>query len=180
MSERSRCDPPRATAQRTGVLPSPRISACRREGATRAAVASSLMKPNHGTWRLWFLRHRRRELVSFGVTAHPTAEWLARQIAETFPWETAPEYIIRDRDGSYGAPFTRRVRAMGIRDPPVAPRSPWQNEHVERVIGSIRRECLDPWPTRRTCGACSAGSSALPPIADLRVSMSAFAPISSA
>ncbi len=89
------------------------------------------------------LRHRRRELVAFGVTAHPTAEWLARQIAEAFPWETTPEYMLRDRDGSYGAPFRRRVRAMGIRDRPVAPRSPWQNGHVERVIGSIRRECLD-------------------------------------
>ena len=89
------------------------------------------------------LRHRRRELVSFGVTAQPTAEWLARQIAEAFPWETAPDYMICDRDRSYGAPFRRRVRAMGIRDRPVAPRSPWQNGHVERLIGSIRRECLD-------------------------------------
>ncbi len=99
------------------------------------------------TFKLLFvfvvLRHRRRELVSFSVTTHPTAEWLARRVTEAFPWETAPEYMIRDRDGSYGAPFRRRVRAMGIRDRPVAPRSPWQNGHVERVICSIRRECLD-------------------------------------
>ncbi len=99
------------------------------------------------TFKLLFafvvLRHRRRELVSFGVTAHPTAEWLARQVTEAFPWETTPEYVIRDRDGSYGAPFKRRLRSMGIRDRPVAPQSPWQNGHVERVIGSIRRECLD-------------------------------------
>ncbi len=99
------------------------------------------------TFKLLFvfvvLRHRRRELVSFGVTAQPTAEWLARQIAEAFPCETTPEYMIRDSECSYGTPFRRRVRAMGIRDRPVAPRSPWQNGHVERLIGSIRRECLD-------------------------------------
>ena len=89
------------------------------------------------------LRHRRRELVSFGVTAHPTAEWLAHQITEAFPWESAPKYLIRDRDSSYGALFKRRVRTIGIRDRPTAPRSPWQNGHVERLIGSIRRECLD-------------------------------------
>ena len=66
------------------------------------------------------LRHRRRELVSFGVTAHPTAEWLAHQITEAFPWESAPKYLIRDRDSSYGALFKRRVRTIGIRDRPTA------------------------------------------------------------
>ena len=77
------------------------------------------------------------------MTANPTAEWIARQIIEAFPWDEAPRYLIRDRDTSYGAAVTRRLRTMGIRDPPTAPRSPWQNGHVERLIGSIRRECLD-------------------------------------
>jgi transposase InsO family protein len=77
------------------------------------------------------------------VTDHPTAEWIARQITEAFPWDQAPQYLIRDRDASYGNAVTRRLAAMGIRDRPTAPRSPWQNGHTERLIGSIRRECLD-------------------------------------
>jgi len=81
--------------------------------------------------------------VSFGVTANPTAEWMSHQITEAFPWDSAPRYLIRDRDTSYGAVFVQRLRAMGIRDRPTAPRSPWQNAYVERLIGSIRRECLD-------------------------------------
>src|ERR1700693_2721371 len=85
----------------------------------------------------------RRRLLWIGVTTNPTAEWLTRQITEAFPWDTAPAFLIRDNDGSYGEVFTRRLRAMGIRDRPTAPRSPWQNCYVERVIGSIRRECLD-------------------------------------
>ena len=92
---------------------------------------------------LVILRHDRRRLVHVAVTAHPTAEWIARQISEAFPWDTAPRYLIRDRDSAYGEMFRRRVNAMGIRDRPTAPRSPWQNGHVERLIGSIRRECLD-------------------------------------
>jgi transposase InsO family protein len=92
---------------------------------------------------LLILRHEWRQLVHVGVTANPTAEWIARQISEAFPWDTAPKYLIRDRDGVYGQVFRRRVRAMGIRDRPTAPRSPWQNAYVERLIGSIRRECLD-------------------------------------
>jgi transposase InsO family protein len=74
---------------------------------------------------------------------HPTAEWLARQITETFPWDTAPKFMVRDNDGAYGTVFRWRMQAMGIRDCPTAPHSPWQNGYVERVIGSIRRECLD-------------------------------------
>ena len=70
-------------------------------------------------------------------------EWIARQITEAFPWDEAPRYLIRDRDTSYGAVVTGRLRAMGIRDRPITPRSPRQNGHVERLIGSIRRECLD-------------------------------------
>jgi transposase InsO family protein len=81
--------------------------------------------------------------VSIAVTAHPTAAWLAQQISEAFPWDSAPRYLIRDRDCAYGEPFRRRLRAMGIRDRPIAPRCPWQNPCVERLIGSIRRECLD-------------------------------------
>jgi transposase InsO family protein len=82
-------------------------------------------------------------LISLSVTANPTAEWIARQITEAFPWDEAPEYLIRDRDGAYGHAVTKRLTAMGIRDHPTAPRSPWQNGHAERLIGSIRRECLD-------------------------------------
>src|ERR1700684_15631 len=89
------------------------------------------------------LSHVRRKILWFGVTRHPTAEWLARQIIEAFPWDTAPAFLIRDNDRAYGDVFRRRVQAMGIRDRPITPRSPWQNGHVERVIGSIRRECLD-------------------------------------
>jgi len=92
---------------------------------------------------LVILRHERRRLISLSVTAHPTAEWIARQITEAFPWDEAPDYIIRDRDGSYGQAVTKRLAAMGIRDHPTAARSPWQNGHAERLIGSIRRECLD-------------------------------------
>ena len=92
---------------------------------------------------LVLLRHQRRRLISLTVTANPTSEWIARQITDAFPWNEAPDYLIRDRDGSYGHAVTRRLSAMGIRDHPTAPRSPWQNGHAERLIGSIRRECLD-------------------------------------
>ena len=89
------------------------------------------------------LRHERRRLISLTVTDHPTAGWIAQQITEAFPWGEAPDHLIRDRDRSYGHAVTRRLAAMGIRDHPTAPRSPWQNGHAERLIGSIRRECLD-------------------------------------
>jgi transposase InsO family protein len=89
------------------------------------------------------LQHHRRVILSIGVTAHPSAEWIARQLTETYAWAQAPQYIIRDRDGVYGDLLIRRLRAMGIRDRPIAPRSPWQNGHTERLIGSIRRDCLD-------------------------------------
>ena len=85
----------------------------------------------------------RRRLVWTNVTANPTSEWIARQITEAFPWDQAPSYLIRDRDSSYGVVVRKRIRAMGIRDRPTAPRSPWQNGYIERLIGSIRRECLD-------------------------------------
>ena len=87
--------------------------------------------------------HGRRRLLWFAVTRHPTAEWLAQQIVEAFPWGTAPLYLIRDNDGAFGQVFTNRVRKMGIRDRPISPRSPWQNPHVERLIGTLQRDCLD-------------------------------------
>jgi hypothetical protein len=83
--------------------------------------------------------HGRRQLLWFAVTRHPTAEWLAQQIVEAFPWETAPTYLARDNDGAYGPIFQRRVRAMGIRDRPISPRSPWQNPYAERLIGTLAR-----------------------------------------
>ena len=89
------------------------------------------------------VRLDRRDLVWINVTANPTAEWVARQITEAFPWDEAPRYLIRDRDGIYGTIVTCRLRAMEIRDKPIAPASPWQNGFAKRLIGSIRRECLD-------------------------------------
>jgi len=89
------------------------------------------------------LGHDRRQLLWFAVTRHPTAEWLAQQIVEAFPWGRAPTYFVRDNDRAYGQSFTNRVRAMGIRDRPISPRSPWQNPYAERLIGTLRRDCLD-------------------------------------
>jgi hypothetical protein len=79
----------------------------------------------------------------FAVTANPTDQWIAGQVTDAFPWDEAPHHLFRDRDGAFGAAYIRRIRAMRIRDHPTAPRSPWQNGHVERLIGSIRREALD-------------------------------------
>jgi transposase InsO family protein len=87
--------------------------------------------------------HGRRHLLRFEVTQRPTAEWLARQITEAFPWASAPTYLVRDNDRAYGLVFRRRVRIMGIRDKPISPRSPWQNGIAERLIGTLRHECLD-------------------------------------
>ena len=89
------------------------------------------------------VRLDRRDLIWISVTRHPTAEWIARQVTEAFPWNEAPRYLIRDRDRIFGAVVTRRLRTMGIRDKPIAPASPWQNGFAERLIGSIRRECVD-------------------------------------
>jgi transposase InsO family protein len=89
------------------------------------------------------VRLARRELIWINVTRNPTAEWIARQITEAFPWENAPRYLIRDRDRIYGNAVTRQLRAIRIRDEPIAPASPWQNDFAERMIGSIRRECVD-------------------------------------
>ena len=89
------------------------------------------------------LAHRRRRIVHFNVTANPTAQWTAQQMVEAFPFDTAPRYLTRDRDGIYGETFRRRVRSLGIEEVVTAPRSPWQNPYAERLIGSVRRECLD-------------------------------------
>src|SRR5271169_1421870 len=89
------------------------------------------------------VRLDRRSLVWINVATNPTAEWIARQITEAFPWDDAPQYLIRDWDRIYGTVVKRRLRAMGIRDKPTAPASPWQNGFAERLIGSIRRECVD-------------------------------------
>jgi len=89
------------------------------------------------------VRLDRRDLVWINVTTNPTAEWIAHQITEAFPWDDAPEYLIRDRDRIYGTIMKRRLGTMGIRDKPTAPASPWQNGFAERLIGSIRRECVD-------------------------------------
>jgi putative transposase len=89
------------------------------------------------------LRHGRRRIVHFNVTKDPTSEWTAQQIVEAFPYEEPPRYLLRDRDSIYGAVFRRRVWGMGIGEVVTAYRSPWQNAYAERVIGSIRRDCLD-------------------------------------
>jgi len=92
---------------------------------------------------LVIVRLARRELVWINVTAYPTAEWIAQQITEAFPWNDVPRYLVRDRDGIYSVAVTRRLRAMGIRDKPITAGSPWQNSFAERLIGTIRRECVD-------------------------------------
>ena len=92
---------------------------------------------------LLIMGHGRRHILWFGVTAHPTAEWIANQITEACGWEQVPRYLVRGRDGAYGEILIRRLRSMGIRDRPTSPRSPWQNGYCERLIGSIRRDLLD-------------------------------------
>ena len=89
------------------------------------------------------LAHDRRRILHFGVTAHPTAEWTAQQIREAFPWDAAPRYLLRDRDRIFGDEFKKQVKDMGIQEVLSAPRSPWQRAYIERLIGILRRECLD-------------------------------------
>jgi|ERR1700722_10059104 transposase InsO family protein len=109
---------------------------------------------------LLIMGHGRRQLLWVGVTAHPTAEWIANQLTEACGWEQIPRYLIRDRDGAYGEIFIRRVRSIGIRDRPTSPRSPWQNAYAERLIGSIRRECLRRYhvPPRKRGAFCAVRS----------------------
>ena len=89
------------------------------------------------------LRHDRRRVVHFNVTSHPTARWTAQQVVEAFPFDTAPRFLIRDRDSIYGVDFRPRIKHLGIEEVVIAHRSPWQSPYVERLTGSIRRECLD-------------------------------------
>jgi putative transposase len=130
--------------------PSPRPSSTWRtflDAHIRDIVAVDFFVVPMLTFRLLFgfliLRHNRRELIHVNVTDHPTAVWAAQQLVEGFPEETAPEYLLRDRDAIYGDVFVRRVKALGMSGILIAPRAPWQNPFAERVIGSIRRECLD-------------------------------------
>ena len=99
------------------------------------------------TFRLLYvmivITHERRKVIHFNITEAPTAEWTAQQVVNAFPYDTAPKYLLRDRDSSYGSVFVKRVEGMGIKQKMIAPRSPWQSPYVERLIGSIRRECLD-------------------------------------
>ena len=128
-------------------MPSRRIYSIIASSRATAALARRSGRPPTISFRLLYglliVGHGRRQILSFGVTAHPTAEWIANQITEACGWEQAPRYLIRDRDGAYGEVFIRRLRSMGIRDRPTSPRSPWQNGYAERLMGSIRRECLD-------------------------------------
>ena len=89
------------------------------------------------------LSHDRRQVVHINATEHPTAQWTAQQLVEAFLFNTAPPYLLRDRDAIYGKRVRRRIESLGIEEVVSAPRSPWQNPYVERIIGSIRRECLD-------------------------------------
>jgi transposase InsO family protein len=99
------------------------------------------------TFRVLFvfvvLAHDRRRIVHFNVTDHPTADWTAAQLMQAFPWDTAPRYLLRDRDRIFGDAFRKQAASMEIAEVLTAPRSPWQSPYVERLIGSIRRECLD-------------------------------------
>lgn len=126
--------------------PSQRWGTFLRNHAPDIAAMDLFVVPTVGfnlLYALVIVRLDRRELVWLGVTGNPTAEWIAQQITEAFPWNEAPRYLIRDQDGIYGDAVRRRLRAMGIRDRPIARGSPWQNGYAERLIGSIRRECLD-------------------------------------
>jgi transposase InsO family protein len=114
---------------------------------TKNLVATDFFVVPAIAFRLLFafviLAHDRRRPVHFAVTANPTAEWTARQLLEAFPWDSAPRYLLRDRDKTYGEKFQEATAWLGIREVLTAPQSPWQNAYVERLIGSIRRECLD-------------------------------------
>jgi putative transposase len=131
---------------RTSPRPSPTWRAFLTAHARELVAIDFFVVPTL-TFRLLFvfvvLRHDRRELLHLNVTDHPSAAWTARQLVEAFPGDTAPRYLLRDRAGIYGQNFSRRVERLGIREVRIAPRAPWQNPFVERVIGSLRRECLD-------------------------------------
>jgi hypothetical protein len=136
---------PVPAAERAEIL----ASATSRNPATPAPAGRQAGDLNTGScpiltrWRGVVLSCDRRRIVHFGVTSNPSASWAAQQIVNAFPGETAPRFLMRDRDGTFGAVFQARVENMGIEEVVTAARSPWQNPYVERLIGSIRRECLD-------------------------------------
>jgi len=113
----------------------------------KAIVAIDFFTVPTATFRVLYvfvmLNHDRRQVVHFNVTAHPSAQWTAQQLVEAFPWDEAPKYLLRDRDSIYGELVQRRIKSLGIEEVKTAPRSPWQNPFVERLIGSIRRDCLN-------------------------------------
>ena len=117
------------------------------ENHSKDIAAIDLFTVPTATFRVLYvllvLHHDRRHIVHFNVTEHPTSTWIAQQLVEAFPFDTAPRYLLRDRDGKYGDGYRRRARSLGIDEVVIAPRSPWQNPFVERAIGSIRRDCLD-------------------------------------
>src|SRR5271169_2526155 len=115
------------------------INVLRRKSPSRPALSNV----DRLLFVLLILQHGRRQILWLGVTAHPTAAWIARLLTEAYGWTAAPRYVVRDRDAVYGDVFICRLQAMGIRDRPTAARSPWQNGYAERLIGSIRRDCLD-------------------------------------
>ena len=117
------------------------------ENHSKDIAAIDLFTVPTATFRVLYvllvLHHDRRHIVHFNVTEHPTSTWIAQQLVEAFPFDTAPRYLLRDRDGKYGDRYRRRARSLGINEVVIAPRSPWQNPFVERAIGSIRRDCLE-------------------------------------
>ncbi len=124
----------------------PRLANFSDESSGQTAAIDFFTVPT-ATFRVLFvfvvLSHERRRVVHFGVTEHPTQEWTMQQMREAFPWDEAPRYVLRDRDAIYGRDFAAMTRDMGMEEVLTAPRSPWQNPFVERLVGSIRRECLD-------------------------------------
>jgi transposase InsO family protein len=117
-----------------------------RNNADGIASIDFLVVPTIDFRRLYvfvILGHLRRQILWIAVTGHPTADWIAQQMRNAFPWATAPAYLIRDNDRKFGDQFKQSILRLGIRDRPAAPRSPWQNGYVERLIGSIRRDLLD-------------------------------------
>jgi putative transposase len=131
---------------RRGKAPSPTWKAFL-NNHVQDLVAIDFFTVPTATFRVLFvlvaLAHRRRRVVHFNVTEHPTALWTGQQMVEAFPEDTAPGYLLQDRDKIYGDEFRERVRGMGITEIKIAPQNPWQNPFAERLVGSIRRECLD-------------------------------------
>ncbi len=117
------------------------------ENHAKGIVSVDFFAVPTATFRVFFvfvmLSHDRRRIVHFNVTTAPSAAWAGQQVVEAFPWEAAPRFLLRDRDGTYGTDFVRRVTGLGIEQVVISARSSWQSPYVERVIGSIRRECLD-------------------------------------